>query len=367
MPVRSPILNPWQPSLRTHGSKGTPEVTEEQAVPRTLTLAPVAREAWIDVAKGIAITLVVLYHSSLYLSEAGVVGALAQLNPLLDTFRMPLFFFMSGILGARVVTLRYRELFRRRLLLLLYLYVVWVIAQQLFLRLMPPVSASGDRGSWWGLVDFFIFPNENLWFIYALPLFFTFAWLTRSLPRIIPGGLAVLLSIAFGTGFLRTDTPWDKMGRYLVFFLLALWIGGWVRSLAPRVRWWHPLVALGSYAVLVVAMLRFDLIRVPGVLLVVSCVAVIVGISTAVVLSKVPAFDIVRYLGTRTLPIYLVHTFPMIAVAGFLAVGSGVAPWVATVLPLLLCVASIAIALGVYRLLRGVPGVFTLPVASWAL
>ncbi|MET0724728.1 MAG: acyltransferase family protein [Leifsonia sp.] len=342
-------------------------MTEEQAVSRTAVAKPAIREPWIDIAKGIAIVLVVLYHSSLYLSEAGVVGLLAELNPLLDTFRMPLFFFMSGILGARVVTLGYRQLFRKRLLLLLYLYVVWVIAQQLFLRLMPPIRTDGDRGSWAGIANFLIFPNENLWFIYALPLFFTFAWLTRSLPRIIPGTFAVLLSIAFGTGLLHTATPWDKMGRYLVFFLFALWIGGWVRSLAPHVRWWHPVVALAIYAVLVVAMLRFDLIRVPGVLLVVSCVAVAVGITAAVVLSRVPAFDVVRYLGTRTLPIYLVHTFPMIAVAGVLATGVVVPGWIATVLPLVLAAAAILIALGVYRLLRGVPGIFTLPVASWAL
>lgn len=329
-------------------------------------LPPIRREAWIDVAKGIAIVLVVLFHSTMYLALAGVVGPLTVLNPLLDTFRMPLFFFMSGILGARAVTLSFPALFRRRLLLLLYLYVVWVVLQQLYIAVMPPVSPLGRLGGLEGIVELFVIPNANLWFIYALPLFFTAAWLSRTWPAVVPLILSAALAVAFGSGLLHTGTAWDKMGKYLFFFLLALRAGAWVRTLAQRARWWQVGVVVVVYAACVAAAVKFELLHAPGVLLVLSAFAVVVGIELAVVLSRMAWFDWLAALGSRTLQIYLVHTFPMIAFAGLVVALGWVSPvWLAAILPLLLCAAAILIALLVHRLLRAVPGVFTFPIAGW--
>ncbi|MET1018268.1 MAG: acyltransferase family protein [Leifsonia flava] len=330
-------------------------------------LAPVNREPWIDVAKGIAITLVVLFHSTMYLGLAGVVGPLTTLNPLLDTFRMPLFFFMSGIVGARAVTLTYRGLFRRRLVLLLYLYVVWSAAQHLFAIALPPITEVADEGHWWGIVNLFVIPNANLWFIYALPLFFTIAWLTRSWPRWLPLVLSAVVSVLFSSGYLHTATAWDKMGRYLFFFLLALQLGSWVRSVAPRTRWWHAVAVIVIYGALLALVVKAGLIRAPFVLFALSIIAVCVGITVAVVISRIPPLDFVRHLGTRTLPIYLVHTFPMVAVASVIvATGVEVPSLLAAVMPIVLTVVAILLSLALYHWLRGVRGVFTVPVASWA-
>jgi uncharacterized membrane protein YcfT len=324
------------------------------------------REAWIDVAKGIAISLVVLYHSVMYLDRAGVTGALAPLNPLLDTFRMPLFFFMSGLLATQVVRLPYRDLFRKRMLLLLYLYVIWVTVQTLVLVAMPQISPGAVNARWGDLFTLFIRPNSNLWFIYALPLFLTIAWLLRRWHPVLQVSAAAILAAAFGAGLLHTASPWDKMGRYLVFFIAAIWLGPTVRSLVPRVRWWHAIVFGVVYAAVVVFMVKLSLVRLPFALLVMSVLAVAVGISIAVVLCRIAAFDFLRALGTLTLPIYLVHAVPMMGLAAVIVGARLDLPEVAaTVLPLLLGVVAIAVALGGHRLFAGVPGVFTVPVAAW--
>ncbi|WP_158251114.1 acyltransferase family protein [Cryobacterium sp. Y11] len=324
------------------------------------------REAWIDVAKGIAITLVVLYHAVMYLDAVGLAGAMAPLNPLLDTFRMPLFFFMSGILAAKAIRLPYWELFRKRMSLLLYLYAVWVAAQTLFLLALPPIGPDGPNARWTDLVTLFIRPSSNLWFIYALPIFLTVAWLTRRWHPLIVMSITGALAVLFGSQILHTATPWDKMGRYLVFFLAAIWLGPRVRRLIPRLRLWHVAVLCGVYGSVVLIMVKQSLTRVPFVLLVVSILAVLVGISVAVVLSRTPLFDFVRVLGSHTLPIYLVHTLPMTAFAAILLAGGVTLPeGVATALPLLLCGAAILLALAVYRRFAAVPGVFTVPVTSW--
>lgn len=325
-----------------------------------------SRESWIDVAKGIAITLVVLYHSVMYLDRVGLAGAMAPLNPLLDTFRMPLFFFMSGILAAKAIRLPYWQLFRQRMFLLLYLYIAWVAAQTLFLLALPPISPDGPNARWSDLVTLFIRPSSNLWFIYALPIFLTVAWLARRWHPLISVSLTGALAVLFGSQILPTATPWDKMGRYLVFFLAAIWLGPRVRRLIPRVRVWHMAVLCGLYAGGVVIMVKLSLTRVPFVLFVVSVLAVLVGISVAVVLSRAPVFDFMRVLGSRTLPIYLVHTFPMAALAAIvMASGVTLPAGASTAVPLLLCGVAIVLALAIYRRFAAVPGVFTVPIASW--
>jgi uncharacterized membrane protein YcfT len=327
------------------------------------------REAWIDVAKGIAITLVVLYHAIMYLDEVGMAGALASLNPLFDTFRMPLFFFMSGILAASAIRLPYWQLFRKRMSLLLYLYVAWVTLQTLFLLALPPISPSGmPNATWSSLVTLFVRPSSNLWFIYALPLFFTLAWLMRRWPVWLQVALTAACAVSFGAGLLHTGSPWDKMGKYLVFFIAAIYLGPLVRRLVLRVRWWQVMVLCLGYGVLVVVTTKLTLTRVPFVLLVLSALAVAVGISVAVMLARRPAFAFVRSLGSHTLPIYLVHTLPMTALAAILVAGDARVPaLVATLLPPLLCGGAIVFALALHRRFSEVPGLFTVPVKSWVI
>lgn len=326
------------------------------------------RETWIDVAKGIAIILVVLFHSVMYLEGAGVRGPFGSLNPLLDTFRMPLFFFMSGILAAKAITLPFGALFRTRMLRLLYLYVAWVTLQTVVLLAAPPISAAPVNARPLDLVTLFVRPNSNLWFIYALPLFFALAWLMRRWSPVLQVALTALIAAGFGSALLHTGTPWDKMGRYLVFFIAAIWLGPRVRRLVPAVRWWHALLAALLYAGLSLLVVRLELTRVPFVLLATSLVAVTVGITVAAVLGRLVMFDWLRMLGTRTLPIYLVHTFPMILVAAAIVwARPSIGPALANILPVLLCVGAIVVALLAFRYTGTVPGLFDVPVPGWTL
>lgn len=140
------------------------------------------RERWVDMAKGIAIVLVVFYHAVMFASELGIRNPWDRINTALDTFRMPLFFFMSGLMATRAVQLEYSVLFRRRMLRLLHLYIVWCTLQWLFFRALPPFTLDRRRPSLDELLGIFVVPNANLWFIYALPIFFTLAWALRRLP-----------------------------------------------------------------------------------------------------------------------------------------------------------------------------------------
>lgn len=325
------------------------------------------RERWVDIAKGIAITLVVFYHAVMFGSELGINQPWARINTALDTFRMPLFFFISGLMATRVVKLDYRTLFRRRILGLLYLYLVWCSAQWVFFRLLPPFTVDRRKPSLESLLSIFVVPNDNLWFIYALPLFFTVAWAIRRFPMGLQIGASALISASFGMGLWGPlPVSWSKTGRYFFFFVAAVHLSGWVMQVAPRVRGWQIVVA-GALNVVVAGALLFEPIRkFPFALLLGGSVAVGFGIVFSVGLSRVAWFDWLRLLGTRTLPIYLVHTFPLALInAALLPVAAAVPTLIAWFLPFLLTGISILIALGAYRWLNQIPGIFGFPITSW--
>lgn len=333
-----------------------------------MTAAPVqAREGWIDAARGIAIVLVVLFHAVLYTNQIGLAGPWSKLAFTLDTFRMPLFFFISGMLARRVLAGPLRGVLRFRALNFVYLYVVWsvvLVALMVALPDRPGVSSA----SWGALVHLFTRPNENLWFLYALALFFVVGWLLRRLPAWVQIAPAAVLSALFASGVLDTaSTPWDKTCRYWFFFVLACHVGPLVRRVAPRLRLWHAALLTAVYGALIVTLVLHGLDRILFVRPALGLLAVATGSAWAVVASRHRLFDGLRVLGTRTLPIYLVHTLPMIAIVTALAPAASALPgWTALVAVPLLTAGAIAIALLLHRLLDArVPGVFRFPIRSW--
>lgn len=321
------------------------------------------RLAWIDFAKGSAIALVVLYHAVIYLQGIGVAAQWDRLNNALDTLRMPLFFTMSGVLAARVVRLPFRELFDRRIRLLLYLYVLWTVVQWVFFSLLPPFTLENRRPSLDALYLMFVSPNANLWFIYALPLYLSAAHVIRNLRSWLQIALAAGVSALFGMGWMGLlTTPWGKTGRYFFFFIAAIHASSWIISVANRARWWHVLASAAGFAISTLVLTNVAIRRVPFTLIIGGLTAVALGITASVVLSRIPWMNWIRLLGAKTLPIYLVHTLPFAVVcAALLGVARSLPDWLGLIGPVLLAAIGILVALGVERVCRDVPGVLSLP------
>ncbi|WP_433531581.1 acyltransferase family protein [Micromonospora sp. CA-263727] len=318
---------------------------------------------WADVAKGGCILLVLLWHVIMkdYLQidwrlTVPVAGAWGTLGELLLPMRMPLFFAISGMFAANAVQRPWRAVGRPRIARFLYLYGVWLLIHTAVLALAPGFPT--DRATSLGdlLAQLTITPS-NLWYLYALALYFVLAKALRRVHPAVPLAAAGALSAVAAAGLL--DTPGNRGGLYqnLVFFLAGLYLRGYLQRWADAVTGRRLWLAACAYAAVLAAVAATGAARLPGVALVVSLVAVLFGIAGAVRLARWSAVgQPLAALGRQTLPIYVIH-MPVLAllhrliadpIAGLddsarfaLAIG----------FPFSLTVVVLALSLGLHRLL----------------
>lgn len=191
------------------------------------------RQVWIDIARGIGISLVVLAHMSIP----------PRLTEYICAFHMPLFFFLSGLLYKRrpfaeVVARRLRTLlvpyFLFSLLALVVHDVVLVDPHQGMAhygrQLLGIVCATVD-----GPYPLAVFP---LWFLMSLFVAQVVFSFVLSISRQDPLRALVLISLLVALGFINSRTirlaiPWSAATSLVGLLFLAVgywarrWVAGW--------------------------------------------------------------------------------------------------------------------------------------------
>ncbi|MEU5903352.1 acyltransferase family protein [Micromonospora sp. NPDC047467] len=333
------------------------------------------RAQWADAAKGVCIILVVLWHVivkdylqidwHLGVPVPGLWGALGeQFLPL----RMPLFFTISGVFAANAVGRPWRTVARTRIAGFLYLYALWLLIHTAALAAAPDLPTDRATSALELLEQLTITPS-NLWYLYALALYFTLAKVLRRAPRVLVLVPAAVLSAVAAAGLL--DTPGNRAGLYqnLVFFLAGLHLRPQIERWAATATRRRLALTSGAYAVALAAMAAAGAQRWFGVWPVVSVVAVAFGITAAARLCRWRALsDRLATLGRITLPIYVVH-MPVLALLHHVLLGpvSGLDPagqgLVVLGYPILLTGLIIGLSLAVHRGLLAVRAgwLFALP------
>jgi uncharacterized membrane protein YcfT len=282
--------------------------------------APVERLLWPDVAKGVCIVLVVLWHVIMkqYLqigwkSSTPLPGAWGAAGELLLPLRMPLFFAISGFFAARAVNRPWRVVARSRVAKFFYLYVLWLSVHTVVLSFFPGF-ATEHAGSVLEFVAQLTITPTNLWYLFALAVYFVLAKLSRRLPFWVPLAIAFVVSATASAGLVAT--PGDRGGLYqnLLFFLVGIYGTSLVKRIAVEASWLRlALVGLPYLGVLVVVE-HFDLKTTFGLWPVLSLVAIVLGVTAAALVTRweKPA-NAIASIGRRTLPIYVIH-LPLVAV-----------------------------------------------------
>ncbi|WP_051196625.1 acyltransferase family protein [Jonesia quinghaiensis] len=321
------------------------------------------RDGWPDLAKGLCIILVVLWHvvtkhvqhidwgsGESAASLWGVVSA--QLLPL----RMPLFFLISGVFAASIVYANNYERIVRRSGGLLALYVVWVLIQTVLFAWIAPEFETARAHSVSELFAHLTYSPTNLWYLQALALYLLLARATRRLPPVVVLGCAFVISSAAAAGALPTWGNFWQVAQNGVFFLLGLYGRQRIRDAAATItgKWAIGLCALFGVGLILVGAL--DARNILGVWPTVSALAVAAGVSVCVLGDRHASgvTQPLRWLGQRTLPIYVLHMIPLAIIHNVVADHNAIIRLPGAVVwePLVVTVLVVAVSIGLYYALR---------------
>ena len=286
------------------------------------------RMAWLDVARGAAMLLVILTHAfAAVQTVAEPWRPLALANYALATVRMPLFFFCAGLLAHWGLAKPWGTVLRRRVWVLLWAYAIWTLltfAVASHLPLLPWAPRPPEAATLlWA-------PYGNEWFLYALILLTLFARALRPLPMAgqAAATLAAIAALhvwaAGGTDPLAAaDVPLRLSDYALGAFMLGVWMAPWVVAALARpgaVR----AAFVGGAALWLGAMgLRMADLEPP------TLVSALPGMAAALALSTWlaavgPLRRALGWVGRRTLEIFLAHqAFVALGLAAATALGLG--------------------------------------------
>ena len=321
----------------------------EMGPPSTFGGTAPGRIDWIDYAKGFCIIFVVAWHSTLGVEgaagrESWLHAAVAYTTP----FRMPDFFLISGLFLARAIDKDWRSYLDRRVLHFAYFYVLWLTIQLAF---KAPMIA--QESGWLAVLKLyalsFIDPFGHLWFIYLLPIFFVLTKLLRKVSPLIVWPAAAALEIA------HIDSEWTlilEFPRRFVYFYSGYLFAAHVFKLAATARAWPKLslTGLAAWAVLNGVFVVKGWAALPFISLALGYLGIAALVSVSALAANSVLFDPLRYLGEKSLYIYLAFILPM-AAARIVLFKTGIVGDLG-VISLLVTAAGLAGALVIYWLLR---------------
>lgn len=329
-----------------------------------------SRVAWVDVAKGICIIMVVMVHATLGVElAAGEKGWMHYAVAWARPFRMPDFFLISGLFLGLVIDRPWLRYLDRKVVHFAYFYVLWLTIQFAFKA--PGMAMEEGLARTLGNYLFaFVQPFGTLWFVYLLPIFFVFTRLVRNVPAwLVLAWAAGLEILPVATGSIVFD---EFCARYVYFyagyalaanvFRIADWFAANpVRAMA-LLALWAPVNALLVFTPVPEALLAFlqpDLgntgaqrgyAELPFVSLVLGSVGLLAVVAVAVLLSGRRWADWLRWLGAHSIVVYLAFFLPM-ATARVLLLKTGVIADIGTV-SLIVTAAAVAGPVVLYGLVK---------------
>jgi len=280
------------------------------------------RMAWVDMAKGLSIILVVMMYAAYNTGKyTGETGFLHYVIGFATPFRMPEFFLISGLFLSQVIARPWRRFADRRVVHYFYFYGVWAF---IMIALKEGLYARSPAAMAQGLGLAVVEPYGVLWFIYMLAVFGATAkllwqWRVSHLPVL---ALAAALQM---TGIHSASYVVTQFCGYFVFFYAGYAAAPLVFAL---VDWMSRRMVLAVVALVAWAVFNGALVFSPGHAVLpqetrmglaafapLHLALAIAGSGALCVLgallSRLWFMDWLRWLGEHSLVVYLAFTLPM--------------------------------------------------------
>ncbi len=267
------------------------------------------RVAFVDVAKGLCILLVVMMHATLGVEKAtGETTLLSGFIEWAKPFRMPDFFLISGLFLAARINRPWRSYLDSKVVYFAYFYVLWLTIQ-FALKAPGMIAENGPEATAWTYIGGLVQPWGTLWFIYMLAVFFVFAKLLEGAPKALVWVAAAACYYAQPhTGSLLID----EFAARFVFFYSGYWAAPRVFEFASRLAQSPVAVvagALAAWAAINWLLVENGLAFMTGPNLLVSYFGVAAVIALSVLLAPTSPGGALAYLGRNSIKVYL--AFPL--------------------------------------------------------
>ncbi len=268
-----------------------------------------SRVAWVDIAKGFCILLVVMMHATLGVEKA--TGELTLLNGFIEwakPFRMPDFFLISGLFLAARIDRPWRTYLDSKVAYFAYFYVIWLTIQ-FAMKAPGMIAADGAEATLLTYLTGLVQPWGTLWFIYMLAVFFVTAKLLNDAPKALVWAAAAMIYLAAPhTGWLLVD----EFAARFVFFYTGYWAAPLIFRYAEAVTKTPLLLiiaALVAWAAINGLLVANGLAFAKGLDLWVSYAGVAAVVAFSVILMPTWPGRALAYCGRNSIKIYL--AFPL--------------------------------------------------------
>lgn len=334
-----------------------------------------SRVAWVDVAKGWCIILVVTMHSTLGVGLAlGESGWLHTIVAFAKPFRMPDFFMVAGLFAASAVAKPWRTYLDRKVVHFAYFFALWLgiilLVKARELQIMDPARFLGQY--LWAFIE----PFSTMWFIHLLPIFFVVLRLIWNWPIWV--GMVFAMTLHLAAAFHLIDDPYalasawtpfsvaNNFSLFFVFFYVGAKAAGPILHLAAIASVSHGPAAIGIslWLVLHAWLVYAGLSDVPGIGFVLGLVGALAIATISAVLAIYAPFQIFAMLGARSLIIYLSFVIPM-ALTRIAIVNTGLVTNVDAA-SIAVIVSAIGVSLAFSSLIRKTPLSFLYRRPYWA-
>lgn len=270
-------------------------------------------KAWVPFAKGVAILLVVLYHTMIYFGSLEVWGLPGRLKVVLELFPMPVFMLLAGLFAPRMLQWTFTEIWRRRLLPIGYLYVLWSLLRFAFFFALPALNfyiGEGSSRDPWVLLQIVTGPANIYWFLYALLIFTVVGWLLRRVPPLVQIVPAALVSALVTSGWISSGTVvWDRVGGLLVFYLVGLHYAKPITAIVGGRTGWSAAGLIAASALVAGSLYLSGVAQIPFAVTIAQSLAVLGGLVACKFLVRLRPLSFVSDAGDKSLQIYVLHLF----------------------------------------------------------
>lgn len=273
-------------------------------------LATTSRVAWVDIAKGIGILLVVYGHVARGLVDAGIQprqGVPVAAASLIYLFHMPLFFALAGLWAPRAAGRPLSRFLSDKAGTILYPYLVWSLIQLGVNAGMGRFTNSAPSPT--QVLGIVTHPYAQFWFLYVLFIDLTFAVL---LLRFRFGVVTALVigEVLYITHPLLENGTWPPavdVARTFLYVAAGAAVAPWVvrRGLAQH-PWATRATALTATGLLLLLFVGLgDANPIAGPIM--AGLGIIAVATSAQVLAGTPVGGVLERLGNRSLEIYVAH------------------------------------------------------------